>query len=58
MIAPREARPTVKFVDEYCEDYRKMTVILAFEIYKPKQRLKPGDVYRSKPEIAAQMLTG
>jgi len=22
MIAPREARPTVKFVDEYCEDYR------------------------------------
>lgn len=33
-----------------------MTVILAFEIYKPKQRLKPGDVYRSKPEIAAQMI--
>ena len=33
-----------------------MTVILAFDIYKPKQRLKPGDVYRSKPEIAAQMI--
>jgi SRSO17 transposase len=33
-----------------------MTVILAFEIYKPKQRLKQGDVYRSKPEIAAQMI--
>lgn len=33
-----------------------MTVILAFEIYKPKSRLKPGDVYRSKPEIAAQMI--
>jgi hypothetical protein len=24
MIAPREARPTVKFVDEYCEGYRKL----------------------------------
>ena len=33
-----------------------MTVILAFEIYKPKQRLKQGDVYRSKPEIAARMI--
>ena len=33
-----------------------MTVILTFEVYKPKQRLKPGDVYRSKPEIAAQMI--
>jgi SRSO17 transposase len=33
-----------------------MTVILAFEIYKPKKRLKEGDVYRSKPEIAAQMI--
>ena len=33
-----------------------MTVILAFDIYKPKQRLKPGDVYRSKPEIAAQRI--
>jgi SRSO17 transposase len=33
-----------------------MTVILTFEIYKPQKRLKPGDVYRSKPEIAAQMI--
>ena len=33
-----------------------MTVILAFEIYKPKQRMKQGDVDRSKPEIAAQMI--
>jgi SRSO17 transposase len=33
-----------------------MTIILSFEIYKPKKRLKEGDVYRSKPEIAAQMV--
>jgi SRSO17 transposase len=33
-----------------------MTVILTFEIYKPKKRLKEGDIYRSKPEIAAQMI--
>jgi SRSO17 transposase len=34
------------------------TFPLIFEIYKPKQRLKPGDVYRSKPEIAASMVRG
>ncbi len=33
-----------------------MTVILTFEIYKPNKRLKEGDVYRSKPEIAAKMI--
>lgn len=33
-----------------------ITFPLTFEIYKPKQRLKPGDVYRSKPEIAAGMV--
>ncbi len=29
---------------------------LLFEVYKPKERLKEGDVYRSKPEIAAQLV--
>lgn len=29
-----------------------MTFPLMFEIYKPKERLQPGDKYRSKPEIA------
>jgi len=33
-----------------------MTVILTFEIYKPKNRLKEGDIYRSQPEIAVQMI--
>lgn len=33
-----------------------MTLPLLFEIYKPKERLKPDDVYRSKPEIAARMI--
>jgi len=27
-----------------------------FEVYKPKERLKPADIYRSKPEIAAGMI--
>ena len=29
-----------------------MTFPLAFEIYKPRERLKQGDKYRTKPEIA------
>lgn len=33
-----------------------ITLPLLFEVYKPKERLKSGDVYRSKPEIAAQMI--
>jgi SRSO17 transposase len=33
-----------------------MTVILTCEIYKPKNRLKEGDICRSQPEIAAQMI--
>lgn len=34
----------------------EITFPLIFEIYKPKARLNEGDVYRSKPEIAAQMI--
>jgi SRSO17 transposase len=33
-----------------------ITFPLMFEIYKPKQRLKAGDVYHSKPEIAARLV--
>jgi SRSO17 transposase len=33
-----------------------MTVMLTFEVYKPKSRLKKGENERSKPEIAAEML--
>ncbi len=33
-----------------------MTFPLMFNIYKPKNRLKPADVYKSKPEIAAEMI--
>jgi len=32
-----------------------ITLPLLFEVYKPKERLKPNDTYRSKPEIAAAM---
>ena len=33
-----------------------MTLPLLFEVYKPKERLKPDDTYRSKPEMAAGMI--
>jgi len=33
-----------------------MTVVLSFQVYKPKARLKAGESYRSKPQIAAAML--
>ena len=33
-----------------------ITLPLLFEVYKPKERLKPDDVYHSKPQIAAQMI--
>lgn len=33
-----------------------ITVPLTFEVYKPKERLEAGDIYKSKPEIAAQMI--
>lgn len=33
-----------------------MTLMLTFEVYKPKSRLKKGESERSKPEIAAEML--
>jgi SRSO17 transposase len=29
---------------------------LIFEIYKPKQRLQPGDKYQSKPQIAVVLV--
>lgn len=33
-----------------------MTFPLLFEVYKPRERLKPGDKYLSKPEIAVMLL--
>ena len=33
-----------------------MTFPLLFEVYKPPERLQPGDKYRTKPEIAAQLI--
>lgn len=33
-----------------------MTFPLLFEVYKPRERLQPGDRYLTKPEIAAIML--
>lgn len=36
--------------------WKNMTLPLTFEVYKPHTRLEPGDVYRSKPQIAAGMI--
>jgi SRSO17 transposase len=33
-----------------------MTFPLTFEVYKPKERLLPGDTYKSKPQIATNMI--
>jgi SRSO17 transposase len=33
-----------------------MTFPLLFEVYKPRERLQPGDQYLTKPEIAAKMI--
>ncbi|MEQ8466995.1 IS701 family transposase [Coleofasciculus sp. E1-EBD-02] len=33
-----------------------MTIVLSFQVYKPKNRLKEGEPYLSKPQIAAQMI--
>lgn len=33
-----------------------MTFPLLFEVYKPRERLLPGDKYLTKPEIAAKMI--
>jgi len=29
---------------------------LAFRVYKPKSRLKPGDVFKSKPQLAVELI--
>ena len=36
--------------------FKGMILPLCFEVYKPKERLKPADEYRSKPQIAAKMI--
>lgn len=32
------------------------TFPLAFRIYKPRGRLKPGDVFKSKPQLAFELI--
>jgi SRSO17 transposase len=36
--------------------FQSMILPLCFEVYKPKERLKAGDEYHTKPEIAAAMI--
>jgi SRSO17 transposase len=33
-----------------------MTFPLMFKVYKPRERLKPGDDYMTEPEIASKMI--
>jgi SRSO17 transposase len=36
--------------------FRGMTFPLLFEVYKPQERLKEGDEYKSKPEIGDELI--
>lgn len=36
--------------------FQGMVLPLTFEVYKPRERLKTGDEYRSKPQMAAAMI--
>jgi SRSO17 transposase len=36
--------------------FKGMILPLCFEVYKPRERLKPGEVYQTKPQIAATMM--
>lgn len=36
--------------------FQGMVLPLTFEVYKPRERLKAGDEYRSKPQLAAAMI--
>jgi SRSO17 transposase len=33
-----------------------VTFPLAYRLYKPRRRLKPGDVYKSKPQLAVELI--
>ncbi len=33
-----------------------LTIPLTFEVDQPQERLKPGDKYKSKPQLAGEML--
>ena len=33
-----------------------LTFPLAFRLFKPRSRLKPGDVYKSKPQLAIELI--
>ena len=33
-----------------------VTFPLAFRLYKPRRRLQPGDVYKSKPQLAVELI--
>jgi SRSO17 transposase len=36
--------------------FKGMILPLCFEVYKPRERLKPGEVYQTKPQIASTMI--
>lgn len=36
--------------------FKGMILPLCFEVYKPRERLKPGEIYQTKPQIASTMM--
>ena len=63
---PRSPKTTISVVDEYCESYKDMfcevrsyeniTFPLLCKVFKPKGRLKKGDVEKTKIEIAVEII--
>ena len=39
-----------------CSTRDTVTFPLAFRLFKPQRRLKPGDVYKSKPQLAVELI--
>lgn len=54
MVQPRAAKPTVRFIDEYCEPYRDLFIeVRSFEAFKHLHAGMISEVKRkSLPAIA------
>jgi SRSO17 transposase len=64
----RDPQPTVEIVDEYCAEYKDLFkevrnyecfkyLHLIFKVFKPKGTLKESDKYKTKIELASEIIT-
>jgi len=52
MVEPRPAKPTVQFVDEYCQWYQPLFPVRSFEAFKQLHLGLISEVSKSLPAIA------